>query len=519
MEENERLIRQKLKDDFQHYAVKCLSIRNKKGDIERFKFNRVQIYSHNLIEKQKRETGKVRVIFLKGRQQGISTYVCGRIYHQLTHLLGKRAFILTHEKQATSNLFDMTQRYHDNCPRIVRPEATSETANELYFGDLDSGYKIGTAGNKGVGRSSTIQFFHGSEVAFWPNAHLHAAGILQAIPDVSGTEAFLESTPDGIGNYYHEQWQLAESGQSDFIPIFLPWYWQEEYTRPVPPDFSVQSEEMDLVRLYDLTAPQLMWRRYKIIELSTSGGNGDKQFDSQYPINPIVAFQSSGFDTYINPTLVMYARKAICEGIGPLVIGVDPARFGDDRTAIIRRRGRVLSDLKTYLKKDTMEVAGIVWQIIKNENPTKVFIDVGGLGAGVVDRVNELMGGKNDVVVAVNAGSSPLDAEKYVNKRAEMWGLFAKWLAEQPCQIPDSDELHADLTSVKYKYDSINRLVIEPKSDMKRRGIRSSDCADAACLTFAEPIETLYKNNFNSEQIANAIMSRSNRLDRLRSTR
>lgn len=516
MNENERVIRQKLKDDFLHYASKCLKIREKSGNILPFVLNDAQIYVHNIVEKKKRETGRIRALILKGRQQGMSTYVGGRIYHQTTHRRGVRSFILTHDAEATNNLFEMSQRYHDFCPSIVRPQTTASSAKELYFGELDSGYKVGTAGNKGVGRSSTIQYLHGSEVAFWPNADEHSKGILQAVPNESGTEIFLESTANGIGNYFHQQWQLAEAGGSDFIPIFVPWFWQKEYRREIPEEFKILDDEAELIEFYKLDAHQLIWRRYKIQELSVSGGDGFRAFSQEYPCNSVEAFLMSGDDTLISPFLVMQARKTVCEPYGSLIIGVDPARFGDDRTSIISRRGRVAFDLISYTKKSTMEVAGIVYGMIKSQNPDKVFVDVGGLGAGVVDRLHELVG--NKIVVAVNAGSCALNQNLYVNKRAEMWGLTKKWLQETPCQLPDSDSLHADLVSTKYNYDSLQRLVIEPKDKMKKRGVRSPDEADALCLTFAEPVELIH-NTHNSEIVANSIMQQSNKLDRLRSAR
>jgi len=520
MDSRELAIRQRLKDDFEHYASKCLKIRTKSGEILPFTLNQAQRHVHNLVEKQKRETGKVRALVLKGRQQGMSTYIGGRIYQKITHRKGVRAFILTHDAEATNNLFEMSQRYHEYCPQIVRPETSASSAKELFFGDLDSGYKVGTAGNKAVGRSSTIQYLHGSEVAFWPNAAEHSKGVLQAVPNDSGTEIFLESTANGIGNYFHEQWQSAESGQSDFIPIFTPWFWQTEYRRKLSENFHPVDDEVELVQLYNLDAHQLMWRRYKIQELSASGGDGNRAFQQEYPNNSTEAFQMSGDDTLIVPELVMKARKASCEPIGPLVVGVDPARFGDDRTSICWRRGRVISKIVSYTKKDTMEVAGIVHKIITSDNPDKVFIDVGGLGAGVVDRINELLGERaQDLVVAVNAGSSPLDADLYVNKRSEMWGELKKWLSHPPVQIPDIDSLHADLCGVKYKFDSLTRLVVEPKDQMKRRGLRSPDEADAVCLTFAEPASALFRTNRDSESIAHAIMAGANKVERLRASR
>lgn len=486
MNDKERTIRQRLKDDFEHYATKCLRIRTKEGAIKPFELNSAQKYIHKKIEEQLEKTGKVRAIILKGRQQGCSTYVEGRFYHKTTHRRGVRSFILTHEQEATNTLFEMAVRYHEHCPKLVRPNTGKANEKALYFNLLDSGYKVGTAGTKGVGRSSTIQYFHGSEVAYWPNADEHAKGVMQAIPDIAGTESILESTANGLNNYFSQQWQLAESGQSDYIPIFVPWFWQEEYTKRASAALNLTDSEHQLVELFNLTDGQISWRRSKVVELSANGRDGEKAFKQEYPCTPTEAFQTSGEDGYIKPDLVLTARKAKAEKYGPLVLGVDPARFGDDRSSIIRRCGRVAYGLESYSKKDTMEVTGIVHNIIKEEHPAKVFVDVGGLGAGVVDRLREL--GYANIVVAVNSGERPLDANKYLNKRAEMWGEMRLWLEDNPSVIPDADSLQGDLCGLTYKFDSKTRLVMERKEDAKKRGVRSPDEADALALTFAQPV-------------------------------
>lgn len=445
-----------------------------------------------------------------------STYIEGRFYWRVTHRFGVRAFILTHDNDATNNLFEMANRFHEHCPLLVRPSIDASNAKELIFGALDSGYKLGTAGNKAVGRSSTIQYLHGSEVAYWPNASEHAKGILQAVPNDADTEVYLESTANGLGNYFHEQWQLAETKQSDFIAIFIPWFLQDEYQRSVTIEFKPNDEELELKRLYDISDSQLEWRRAKIIELSVGGLDGTRAFNQEYPCSAVEAFQTTGEDNFIVPGLVMAARKcADLEAFGNLVIGVDPARFGDDRTSIISRRGRSAFSLRSYTKKDTMEVAAICHRIIIEECPARMCIDIGGLGAGVYDRLKEL--GHADVIVPVNGGSIPLDQKKYFNKRAEMWGLMREWLCMPPVQLPDSDTLHADLCGIKYRIDVQSRLVMEKKEDMKRRGIRSPDEADALALTFAVPekaiIATKQKVNDN---IAKSLMGAANHLDRLK---
>nr|BDD48031.1 hypothetical protein 4 [Halomonadaceae bacterium] len=488
MNDREREIRRRLRDDFEHYAPRALKIRTKEGRVEPFALNQAQRHIHACLEEQKRQTGKVRALILKGRQQGASTYTEGRFYWLVSHRKGVRAFILTHEAESTSALFEMAERYHEHCPALVKPSTGASNARELYFERLDSGYKVGTAGNKSVGRGTTIQYFHGSEVAFWPHASEHAKGILQAVPDAPDTEVILESTANGIGNYYHQQWQAAEAGESEFLAIFVPWYWQTEYRKPVPEGFARTNEEETLARLYGLDDRQLQFRRFKIAELSADGVDGTGAFKQEYPMTAQEAFQVSGGDTLITPEPVMAARRYKCLAQGPLKIGVDPSRFGNDRTAIIRRRNRAAYGLETYTKRSTMEIAGLVAKLIKTEKPAQVAIDVGGLGAGVVDRLEEL--GYGDIVEAVNFGASAGDNERYRNKRAEMWWEMKQWLEDDtaPVMLPDSDALHADLCGPTYRYDSNNRRILESKEDMGKRGLRSPDAGDALALTFAEPI-------------------------------
>ena len=121
MTEEEREIRQRLKDDLAHYAPRCLKIRTKSGTVEPFAFNQAQEYVHAKLEAQRQATGKVRALILKARQQGFSTYISGRFYHRVTHAPGLQCFILTHEQAATDNLFGMVDRYHRHNHPLVKP--------------------------------------------------------------------------------------------------------------------------------------------------------------------------------------------------------------------------------------------------------------------------------------------------------------------------------------------------------------------------------------------------------------
>ncbi|MDB5607799.1 MAG: hypothetical protein JWP25_4699 [Bradyrhizobium sp.] len=490
----EREIRRRLRDDLEHYASKCLRIRTKAGNVVPFQFNKAQRYIHGRLEEQRRETGKVRALILKGRQQGCSTYVGGRFYHRTTHGRGLRTFILTHEDPATQNLFEMVNRYHEHCPALVKPSTGAANAKELNFDVLDSGYKVGTAGTKGVGRSSTLQLFHGSEAGFWPHAETHAAGVLQAISDAPGTEVILESTANGVGNYFHKKWREAETGQSEFIAVFVPWFWQDEYRRAVPADFSLHDDELQYAEMYDLDDEQMAWRRSKISDL------GDPiLFKQEYPATAAEAFQMSGHDSFIPPALVARARKSEHKPSGPLILGFDPAWMGGDRHSMAFRQGRRLLKVDSRVKLNTMESAGWLKQVIDRDKPRRVFVDVGGVGAGVYDRMMEWGVPYSNIVVPVNFGSSPLEPPPLddhgrpnggpLNRRAEMWLNSKKWL-EDPAgvQIPDSDSLQADACGPGYKYDSHTRIVLESKEQMRKREALSPDEWDAVALTFAEPV-------------------------------
>lgn len=495
MNSDELEIRQLLKDNLEHYAAKCLKIRAKAGDIQPLTFNRAQQYLHTKLEEQKDKIGKVRALILKGRQQGCSTYVGGRFYHKVTHTKGYRVYILTHEQDATDNLFGMANRFHEWCPEAVKPHTGTSNAKELFFDNMDSGYKVGTAGTKAVGRSQTIQLFHGSEVGFWPNADTHAAGILQAVPDMYGTEVILESTANGIGNFFHQRWREAETGASEYIAIFIPWFWQDEYRREPPKDFIPTQEERDYQDAYGIDLWQVCWMRNKIVELKDP-----LLFKQEYPACSSEAFQLTGHDSFIPPALVMKARKAKIEGIGPLIIGADPARYGDDRFSLAWRKGREV--IKTESRRKINNVQGANWikQVIDKDKPAKVFIDVGGVGGGVVDILESWGEPYEDIIKAISFGEAPQDEYDYnisddkiaagpLNRRAEMWMRSKDWLETVGgVSVPDEDSIQADACSPSYKYNINNKLVLESKEEMRRKLLMSPDEWDGIALTFAEPV-------------------------------
>jgi hypothetical protein len=474
-----------LRGNLRLFCASTLSVRTKVGTIEPLVLNRAQIHLHQALEQQRAETGKVRALVLKGRQQGISTYVQARCYWLTTLNRGLRAYILTHRADASANIFAIAQRFHQH-HRGPKPSLGTSNALELKFSGLESEYRVATAGAAGTGRSGTAQIFHGSEVGFWPDADEHMAGIGQVIADLSGTEIVLESTANGVGNFFHRAWLAAERGESDYLPVFIPWFWQPEYSRPVTGAEDWTAEEQEYARAFGIRPDQLKWRRAKIVD---DFGGDEARFRQEYPASASEAFVAVGHESFIPASLVLGARGRRLEPqTHRLVVGVDPARYGKDCTAIARRRGRLCLPIQRLKKRDLMHQAGVIVLLIREEKPLRIFLDVGGLGAGLYDRLVEL--GYGDTVSAVSFGSEANQPDRFINRRAEIWGNMRDWLAGG--SIPaDDDILAGDLVGPTFTYDSNGRLKLESKEEMRKRDVPSPDSGDALALTFAIPLATL----------------------------
>ena len=196
------------------------------------------------------------------------------------------------------------------------------------------------------------------------------------------------------------------------------------------------------------------------------------------------SFPSESDDQFIPANVVDEAMKRakVKDDSAPIVIGVDPARFGSDSTVIAIRQGRDIVELKKYKGDDTMTVVGHIIEAIEQYRPALVNIDEGGLGAGVVDRLKE----QRYKVRGVNFANKSKNPMMYGNKRAEMWGDMKQWLRD--ASVPNDRYLKTDLISPLIKPDSKGAIFLESKKDMKARGLASPDAADAIALTFAFPV-------------------------------
>lgn len=179
----------------------------------------------------------------------------------------------------------------------------------------------------------------------------------------------------------------------------------------------------------------------------------------------------------------MQRGVADVQAVGPLMVGVDVARFGNDKSSITFRKGRVVYPQITFGQCDVVDVAGRVKEAIHQwgEKPSQIAVDTIGIGSGVADILRRDF---KRIVVDVNSSIRLSDGQNY-NLRARMWRDMREYL-KNGASLPNDSELSTDLTALQYEFRG-GELLIEAKENAKKRGIKSPDRADSLALTFAIP--------------------------------
>ena len=260
-----------------------------------FKLNAAQVEITKRLSKQLEETGKVRAIILKARQQGISTYCAGRVFWKSFFTPYARSVVMAHDSATSDALFNMSKNLIKNMQGELSPEERKSNAKEIIIHsaamsdpDAVASYRLYTAGSPEAGRGTTPTILHASEVAFWQHDEKILSGLFQGISQAAGTEVILESTANGAQGEFYRLWRGAVAGENEYIPIFLPWFLTPEYRREAPEGFELDLEEEKLKEKFDLSNDQLYWRRLKIAE------GGKLKFQQEYPASADEAFIVSG---------------------------------------------------------------------------------------------------------------------------------------------------------------------------------------------------------------------------------
>ena len=341
------------------YIPNFLYIRNKNAELVKFKPNKPQKRLRDTIERLRKQGKPVRIIILKARQMGFSTYTEADCFHQTVTNKMFSSTIIAHEEQASQNLYNMFKRYFENLPDALRPMRKRNNAKELLFENpttddlekrrnpgLQSTVKVATAKNTATGRSQTINYLHASEVAFWDNPKETFTGLLQCVPHSAKSTVIMESTANGVGDYFYDMWNNAVAGKNEFVPLFFAWFEMDEYSLPfeteeekeefikeVNYEFkdeegnTVHTEEYELMQDFGVSYEQLKWRRWCI----SNNCNCDvEQFHQEYPSTPEEAFIASGRPRFNIGVLKQYRRQAKEGDIGRLEYSGNRVVFSPD---------------------------------------------------------------------------------------------------------------------------------------------------------------------------------------------
>ena len=244
-----------------------------------------------------KELGQMDII-LKARQEGISSLILAMFAIDWLTIENIRCVVVSHEDKATQRLFDRVRYYIDSLSKTWPGELPYKmkynSRREIVNTEKNSIFYIGTAGAKAFGRGDTINNLHLSELALWPDQERVMTGLLQAVP--KDGRISIESTANGMGDYFYDLWIKSQSGKSGFKTHFLPWFELPDYIMPVTYPLELTEAEQMLINKYGLSREQIAWRRWKINQMGGdyTDPNSWDRFNQEFPENAEMAFIMSG---------------------------------------------------------------------------------------------------------------------------------------------------------------------------------------------------------------------------------
>lgn len=304
-----------------------------------------------------------------------------------------------------------------------------------------------------------------------------------------------EENPDGYAGIHNHDGMLLIFDEASGIPDSIWPIAEGFFTEPILDRywFAFSNPRRSIGAFYECFHAQKEYWDAEIIDVRTVEGTDkavyqqiiDKHGADSYQAHVEVygEFPPQSEESFISPGLVRAAqeRRPWGDPSAPIIMGIDPSRGGDS-TVIVVRQGRDIIHLERFKIPDTMRVVGKIIEAIRRWKPQLTVMDEGGLGYGILDRLNE----QGYRVHGVNFGEDAYNPTVYKNRRAEIWGEMKDWLAT--ASIPDDRDLRIALCSPRSEPDSMGAIQLESKKHMKTRGLSSPDEADAIAVTFAYPV-------------------------------
>ncbi len=432
-------------------------------------FNRQREYIDWLY---RRWSGKEDGLVEKSRDMGVTWLCCAFavwmwIFHpQSSIAFGSRKEDLVDRVGDPDSIFEKIRMLIDNLPSELVPYGFNpkDHATHMKILNPENGSNIKGEAGDNIGRGGRSSIYFKDESAFYERPEK-----IDAALSMNSDVKIDVSTPNGNGNPFY---QKRFSGK---VPVFT-FHWRDD----------PRKDEAWYRKQKDLLDPVIV----------------AQEIDINY--------DASVSNTLIDATLVRTAMMARGSQIygdrpndAPIILGVDVARFGDDRSVLCLRQGREVHWFEVYNKQDVAQMSGVVIRVLKQVSVDAVFIDVVGIGAGVYDTVKS----KYEGVWPVNGGAEAQESDKYFNHRAEMWGRMREWFKDGPVVIPNDSGVLTDLCSLRYSFNANGQLVLEKKEDAKKRGVRSPDIGDALALTFSQMVARLdsYQEDHQSDNTRDRI--------------
>ncbi len=292
--------------------------------------NTAQRLVYERAEAQLKAKGRVRMLILKARQEGISTWVASRIFRGCTLWGHKRGLVLADKVERAQEIFGIYERYWDNLPAPLKPPTRGKQRGRHMNFLSDSKISVETAGDPDAGRGYTVQYLHASELAMWAHADETWTALMQALGQ-DGSEVYIESTARGVGNLFHRLWVGAVAGENDWDAVFLPWWIHNTYRNRIDDkerqEIEDTNDDWERIALdtgiewegsyHKLTPEQLSWRRWKIRNDLGGGAEAERAFRQEFPSTADEAFLVSGQAFFDDDALLearRYARPPLATG-------------------------------------------------------------------------------------------------------------------------------------------------------------------------------------------------------------
>lgn len=325
-----------------------LTIKTKSGELLKLTLNSVQRkFLAKIIELLKKNK-PIRLWVLKARQAGMSTLIEAILYAFTSQSKATNTLVISYDVDGSNYIFEMQKLFHELLDNHLRPEIKHSNEKKLEFDKIHSQILVDTSDNLQAGRSYTFRFVHLSEVAFYRDLETLMLGLSQSVPNLPGTIIIGETTANGIGNRFYDEWIACSNGTSSWETFFIGWHEIEEYTLPLESgqlypiegiDFATASdkqkfliEEENLRLKYNLTKEQINWRRWCMVN---NCGRSVLKFNQEYPDCPETAFIATG-DLFFDKEGL---KKQVIQkpiAIGNIVREDGQYRFREDNTGLFK---------------------------------------------------------------------------------------------------------------------------------------------------------------------------------------